>query len=302
MDDELEVGQRKENIMANYTIIGSDGREYGPVSASDLRKWVAEGRADAQSKVRAEGATEWVTLATVPELGGVQKATSPPPLPANLPSATGKMSAMAVLSLVLGILGLFTCGGTALFGLILGIIAMVKVSNSQGALRGKGLALAGTIVSGVFLLMLPVFAAMLLPALAAAKQKAMEISCMNNERQLTIAVRMYSAQNMNHFPPAATWCDAIKASAGSEKVFKCPAANASSRCDYAFNAKLDGLDAGKVDPQTVMIFESDAGWNANGGPEIASAQHHRNVLNVAFADGHVERVAETRLNSLRWDP
>jgi len=73
---------------------------------------------------------------------------------------------------VLGVLGLFTCGGTALFGLILGIIAMVKVGNSRSELRGKGLALAGVIVSGVFLLMVPIFAALLLPALAGAHNEA----------------------------------------------------------------------------------------------------------------------------------
>ena len=106
---------------------------------------------------------------------------------------------MAILSLVLGILGLFTCGGTALFGLILGIIAMVKVSNSRGALRGKGLALAGVFVSAVFLLIVPIFAAMLLPALAAAKNNAREINCMNNERQLALAAKLYAGNNNNHF-------------------------------------------------------------------------------------------------------
>jgi prepilin-type processing-associated H-X9-DG protein len=50
-----------------------------------------------------------------------------------------------------------------------------------------------------------------------------------------------------------------------------------------------------------MIFEADTGWNAHGGPEIAE-QHHGKSMNVAFADGHVERVTEARFSSLRWDP
>ncbi len=66
---------------------------------------------------------------------------------------------------------MFTCGITALIGLILGIIAMVKVSNSRGALRGGGIALAGIIVSGIFLFMIPIFAAMLLPALVGSQAK-----------------------------------------------------------------------------------------------------------------------------------
>jgi hypothetical protein len=226
--------------------------------------------------------------------------SSPPPLTAVAPAKT---SGMAVTSLVLGILGMFTCGLTALFGLIFGIIAIIKVNSSGGKLKGFGLALAGTIISGFFLLMIPLFAAMLLPALAAAKQKAQEINCVNNEKQLALAIRIYSGDNTDHFPPAATWCDAIKASVGSEKVFKCPAADGSSRCDYAFNVKLDGLEEDKINPQTVEIFESDAGWNASGGPElmIGKARHARMFV-VAFADGSVHQIRESQLPSLRWDP
>lgn len=291
--------------MPNYFVIGADQKEYGPVSTDDLRRWIAEGRADAQTQVRADGTTEWLPLATVPELGDALKKTSPPPisaLPTGAATATGKTSALAVTSLVLGILGVFTCGATALFGLILGIVAMIKVSNSRGALRGQGLALAGTIVSAIFLLLLPVMAAMLLPALAAAKQKAMQISCMNNEKQLALAVMLYSGDHANHYPPAATWCDAIKTAAGTEKIFKCPAANAASRCDYAFNAKLDGMELNNVNPQTVLIFEADGGWDAHGGPEIASSRHRGKAMVVAFADGHVEVVPASRLSSLRWNP
>ena len=163
------------------------------------------------------------------------------------------------------------------------------------------------IVSGIFLMMVPIFAALLLPALAAAKDKARQINCMSNEKQLALAAKIYAGNNNNHYPPAATWCDAIKTNVLSGNVFDCPAVNSTdlnstNRCDYAFNAKLDGVDADKIDPQTVMIFESDTGWNAHGGLEIASTHRHRNFLNVAFADGHVERVAETGLSSLRWDP
>jgi prepilin-type processing-associated H-X9-DG protein len=226
--------------------------------------------------------------------------SSPPPLPDATPAKT---SAMAVTSLVLGILGMFTCGLTALFGLILGIVAMVKVKNSGGRLSGNGLALAGVIVSAVFLFMIPIFAAMLLPALAAAKTKAQEINCVNNEKQLALAVKIFASDNTNHFPPAATWCDAIKTFAGSEKVFKCNAANSGGRCDYAFNAKLDGMDESKIDPHTVEIFESDGGWNANGGPELMIGQpRHARMFVVAFADGSVQQLRESQINALRWDP
>jgi type II secretory pathway pseudopilin PulG len=213
-------------------------------------------------------------------------------------------SGLAVTSLVLGILGLFTCGITALFGLILGIMAMVKAKQpGRGAPGGSGIALAGVIVSAIFMLMIPIFAAMLVPALAAAKQKAQAINCVNNEKQLAIAMRMYASDNKDQLPPAATWCDAIKVNVGSERIFKCVAANSSSRCDYAFNAKLGGMEEAKVAPDTVMIFESDGGWNANGGPELMIGKpRHARVFAVALADGSVQQVRESQLNTLRWDP
>ncbi len=226
---------------------------------------------------------------------------NPPPLP-NAPPA--KTSALAVTALVLGILGLFTCGITAIFGLIFGIIGLVKVKNSGGTLKGDGLAIAGIAVSGFFLIMLPVWAALLLPALAAAKQKAETIACVNNEKQLARAIRIYSADNADHFPPAATWCDAIQSKVPAN-FFKCPAANSDSRCDYAFNAALGGLDESKVDPQTVMLFESDAGWDANGGPDLMVTQaRHRGgpVFIVAFADGSVQELRPSQLSGLRWNP
>jgi type II secretory pathway pseudopilin PulG len=287
--------------MANYNLIGRDQKQYGPITGEQLRQWIAEGRVDAQTKVQAEGATEWKWLSDFPEFRDAAK-SSPPPLPAAMPGDAPKTSAMAVTSLVLGILGVF-CGVTALVGLILGIIAMVKVKNSGGRLTGNGLALAGVIVSAVFLVMIPIFAAMLLPALASAHNKAREINCVNNEKQLALAIRIYSSDNKDQFPPAATWCDAIKNEIGTEKILKCPAVNSGSRCDYAFNAKLSGLDVSKVNPQTVLLFESDGGWNANGGPElmIGNARHARTFV-VAFADGSVQQLREAQLGTLRWDP
>jgi prepilin-type processing-associated H-X9-DG protein len=229
--------------------------------------------------------------------------SNPPPLP-NMPNKT---SGLAITSLVLGILGLFSCGATALFGLVFGIIALTSVKRSGGTLKGDGIALAGIIVSAIFLLMIPIFAAMLLPALAAAKQRAQTINCVSNEKVLAMAVRIYANEHTNHFPPAATWCDAIKTHTGdSERVFKCPAvATGASRCDYGFNAALDGTDESKVNPQTVMLFESDGGWNANGGSEsMATPARHQNghVCVVAFADGSVQEIRESQVNNLRWNP
>jgi hypothetical protein len=54
--------------MANYFMQGGDGKEYGPVSAEQLRLWVTEGRANAQTQVRLAEGGSYMSLGAVPEL------------------------------------------------------------------------------------------------------------------------------------------------------------------------------------------------------------------------------------------
>ena len=50
----------------------------------------------------------------------------------------------------------------------------------------------------VVIAIIAILAAMLLPALAKAKQKSQGIYCMNNHRQLTLAWRMYAEDNRDN--------------------------------------------------------------------------------------------------------
>ena len=45
-----------------YSIVGGDGKTYGPVPPSEIERWIREGRADAKTKVRREGEEEWREL------------------------------------------------------------------------------------------------------------------------------------------------------------------------------------------------------------------------------------------------
>lgn len=76
-----------------YRIIGSDGREYGPVTADQIRQWIAESRANGQTRVRTEDSETWRTLAEVPEFAPLLN-LPPPPLASDLGgSATGSPDA-----------------------------------------------------------------------------------------------------------------------------------------------------------------------------------------------------------------
>jgi hypothetical protein len=291
-----------------YKILGGDGKEYGPVTAEALRQWVNEGRASGQTQVCAEGTTEWQPLAALPEFAQLFAA---PPLGktsavGGLPVGPAPTSGMAITSLVLGITGVF-CGITAIPGLILGIVSMKKIKASQGRIGGQGLALAGTIVSGavlaLMLLLIPIYAAMLLPALAKAKSKAQTINCVNNLKQLGLSVRMYSGDKNDTYPAATNWCDTILTYAGTTRIFQCPGDAAQVRSSYAFNAALSGMTEAEISPDTVLIFECDSGWNASGGKELMiKSSRHNKMYVVALADGSVQQIPEARLPQLRWNP
>src|SRR5437773_1328609 len=96
-----------------FKIKGSDGNEYGPVSADVIRQWISERRAGAQTRVQVEGSADWKALAELPEFAAalatqlpVAPPSASPPGGRAMPSAPSRTSGLAIASLVLGILGI----------------------------------------------------------------------------------------------------------------------------------------------------------------------------------------------------
>jgi len=63
--------------MANYTIIGGDGKQYGPISDTDVRKWFSEGRLNAQTMMKGESDAEFRTLSVFPEFADIFQIAPP---------------------------------------------------------------------------------------------------------------------------------------------------------------------------------------------------------------------------------
>ncbi|WCJ59728.1 GYF domain-containing protein [Fontisphaera persica] len=81
-----------------YKIIGADGREYGPVSAEEIKQWIREGRAVTNTKAQAVGTVEWRDLRDFPEFAGCFGASPPPPPTATAAPPGGAMPPVGVVT------------------------------------------------------------------------------------------------------------------------------------------------------------------------------------------------------------
>jgi hypothetical protein len=103
--------------MATYTIIGGDQKPYSSVTADDIRRWIADGRLNAQSLAKEENDTEWRPLSAFPEFADALAPGSAPPPPLTAPVAGADAGRDAALQLVKGpAIGLKV---TAIVGLVL---------------------------------------------------------------------------------------------------------------------------------------------------------------------------------------
>jgi prepilin-type processing-associated H-X9-DG protein len=190
-----------------------------------------------------------------------------PPFAPNA-TPTPRTSGLAIASLVLGILGI-TCllpiiG--AILALILGIVALNQINKSGGSVKGQGKAITGIVLGGVGLTLIPVLilAAMLLPALAQAREKARRVVCQSNEKQIAQAIAMYTAEHNDKCPRTL---DDLRKYISSDKVFHCPSAPNPSEASYLIACSTNSND--------IIVRENLADHRGNGG-------------NVAYGDGHVQ--------------
>jgi hypothetical protein len=222
-----------------------------------------------------------------------------------LPSA--KTSGLAVASLVLAVCGLFTCGLTAIIGLILGIVALCAISKRTDQLKGKPIAIAGivvSVVSVVFFLFTALLMAILMPALARARMHARTLVLQNQARQICLAMMMYCEENEGRLPPVNNWTAALAPYIGDKKILNFPFAQNNGRA-WAMNRHLDGrkLNDIRQPARTVLIFETRIGSPPAGGRELLPHRPRgRRGYVVGFVDSHIESVPLEGLHDLIWIP
>jgi hypothetical protein len=261
-----------------YTIIGSDGNQYGPITAEQLRQWAQEGRVTADTQVQSDGGA-WKPLSAYPEFGqptaavmpGVTATTAMPSLPQ--PSAatgeTAKTSGMAITALVLGVTTLLCSLFTALPSIILGFISMGKIKRSGGTLKGRGLALAGVIVSLAILLLQG--SVLILVALKAKEGVHIGL-CSVKVASLTQACSQYARAHEDTLPSSLDELKPYLGDMAGMDLFACPAQKDASAASYEIVGAGQKVDWQKAS-ETPVIRETGT--------------RHMQVLLVGYLDGRI---------------
>jgi len=212
-----------------------------------------------------------------------------------------KTSGMAIAALVLAILSPFTCFISAIFSIIFGIVALVKISQSKGQLKGTGLAVTGIALPVVLLPFIPCLMGILFPALARVRQTAFRMVCGQNMSGLGRAMLIYANDFDDKFPTKTEWCDLLsKYAEVPREGFRCKGA-LEGPCNYAMNKNVWNFSKRDIPPDMVVLFETHPGWNQVGGPELLTTDNHQGEgCNILFADNHVEFVITKDLDKLKW--
>jgi hypothetical protein len=154
--------------MTMFTIIGSDNKPYGPVSAEQLLQWLADGRIHHQTLVQSSGSTDWQPLGLMAKTHGL---AIPPPLPPVIRTAISSVRMQddagmrllmpvgrSIWAIAAGYLGLFSLLAVpAPFALAAGVMAIIDIrkSRANGSPKyGMGRAIFGLVMGAVFTVLL----------------------------------------------------------------------------------------------------------------------------------------------------
>lgn len=206
-----------------------------------------------------------------------------------------RLSGMAVASLIFGLLGCLVV--PAVPALILGIIAYRAIGREPERYHGKGIAVSGIILSIFSIFIVFPIMAILVPAFGKAHERAQRSSCLSNLRQISIGLQLYALDYDGHFPPAASWNQAVLSMHTPKQVLICPAAGG-REVSYAINRRLAGkTSANLVSPgETALVFDSIPGANMAGGADvIPNPSRHGEDNIMGFADGHVKPVSREEM-------
>lgn len=197
--------------------------------------------------------------------------------------ASSRTGSDSVLGRVVGILGILC----ALTALVTGILGIRKTRD--GIHGGKGMAIAGTSLGGVAILLVGAGLLIAVPAMGKVRGAATRVQCASQLRMLGMGVMMYANDHKGYLPPN------IKALCAGNYVkpqeLVCPAtghtpAPGSTRAQQAAN-----LTPGRHLSYTYLGKGQRLSQIRSPALHVLAYEpltDHSDGINVLFADGHVE--------------
>jgi hypothetical protein len=146
---------------AIYKIIGEDGHEYGPATGEQIRQWIAEGRVEHRTPIFVDGAKDWNFVGLLSEFANCFAASSAPPpiaprVTASILGRQAKTNSYAQAGMIFGILSLVCCCcgfPFGILGLVFSLIGLSQINANPELHEGRGMAIAGLVLSILSLLL-----------------------------------------------------------------------------------------------------------------------------------------------------
>lgn len=141
---------------ARYTIVGNDGKQYGPISAEEIRAWRQQARVDSRTPIFVAGSADWTFLGLLPEF--TAEFSSPPPViaaPKPAPAPSAKTNPLALWGFICSLLAWSFCGCCVPFGIVglaLSVIGLVQLNAATNPQEGRSFAITGIVLSATNLL------------------------------------------------------------------------------------------------------------------------------------------------------
>lgn len=173
----------------------------------------------------------------------------------------------------------------------------------------------------VVIAIIAILAAILFPVFGKAREKARQTACTNNQRQIMIAISMYTQDHEELLPSASAWVGGLQLPA---KIFDCPSSSHKGSVaapDYIFmgGSLLSELPIGECEQPEITPVIADRANPSKAGTEPyiqdngqpidlnnmvvarVDKRHNKGAV-VAFLDGHTEFRAGSSINAALFTP
>lgn len=150
----------------------------------------------------------------------------------------------------------------------------------------------------VVIAIIAILAAILFPVFARAREKARQTSCINNQRQITLAVMMYCQDNKEMMPASATVWQMLNLPA---KALACPTMG-TTKNGYGYNQNVASTPLGLITSPEATVLTADTNTSNNLlMVSTDAALRHNNMAVWGFVDGHVLLAKSATVNVANID-